>query len=116
MDPEKVDNVMNWKVPINKQRLQGFLGSVGYLADDIARVRIPMGILLELTGKDTPWRWTELHQRAFEEIQEETERFRNHSRVPLNYDDGAPTINLLVWLAREMTGRQLRLLRFTPLN
>lgn len=36
MDPDKVDNVLNWKVPTNRELLRGFLGSVGYLADDIA--------------------------------------------------------------------------------
>jgi len=33
--------------------LRGFLGAVGYLADDIGTVRIPMGILTQLTGSDT---------------------------------------------------------------
>lgn len=53
MDPDKVDSVLNWKVPTNKELLRGFLGSVGYLADDIATVRIPMGILTSLTGSDS---------------------------------------------------------------
>lgn len=41
MDPDKVDSVLKWKVPTSKELLRGFLGSVGYLADDIAFVRIP---------------------------------------------------------------------------
>lgn len=48
MDSDKVDSVLNWKVPTSKELLRGFLGSVGYLADDIARVRIPMGVLTDL--------------------------------------------------------------------
>lgn len=39
MDPAKVDNVLAWKVPTNRDLLCGFLESVGYLADDLARVR-----------------------------------------------------------------------------
>lgn len=35
MDPDKVDQIINWKVPINHDLLRGFIGSVGYLADDI---------------------------------------------------------------------------------
>lgn len=35
MDPSKVDTVLNWKVPTNRELLSGFLGSVGYLADNI---------------------------------------------------------------------------------
>ena len=52
MDPDKVDSVLNWKVPTSKTLLQAFLGSVGYLADDIKLIRIPMGVLTELTGLD----------------------------------------------------------------
>lgn len=45
MDPDKVDSVLKWKVPTNRDLLRGFIGSVGYLADDIPNVRIPLGIL-----------------------------------------------------------------------
>lgn len=44
MDPDKVVSVLAWKVPTSKELLRGFLGSVGYLADDVADVRIPMGV------------------------------------------------------------------------
>ena len=38
MDLSKVDSIANWKVPTSKELLQGFLGSVGFLADDIAGI------------------------------------------------------------------------------
>ena len=38
MDPAKVDGMLAWKVPTNWDLLQGFLGSVGYLVDDLAQV------------------------------------------------------------------------------
>jgi len=38
MDPEKVDHVVNWKVPTNCTLCRGFVGVVGYLADDIYKV------------------------------------------------------------------------------
>lgn len=41
MDPTKVDSVLAWKVPTNRDLLRGFLSLVGYLADDLARVRVP---------------------------------------------------------------------------
>ena len=50
MEPSKVDKVINWKVPTTRDLLRGFLGSVGYLADDIASIQIPMGILHGLTS------------------------------------------------------------------
>ena len=39
MDPEKVDQVLAWKTPTNQDLLRGFIGSVGFLADDIPNVR-----------------------------------------------------------------------------
>ena len=57
MDQDKVDSVLNWKVPTNRDLLRGFIGSVGYLADDIPNIRIPMGILSSLTGDMVPFRW-----------------------------------------------------------
>lgn len=56
MDPSKVDTVLNWKIPTNRELLSGFLGSVGYLADNIDRVRVPMGVLHTLTGATVPWK------------------------------------------------------------
>ena len=38
MDSEKVDSVMKWKTPTNRDLLRGFVGSVGYLADDIPNI------------------------------------------------------------------------------
>jgi hypothetical protein len=95
MDPDKVDSVLSWKVPTSKELLQGFLGSVGYLADDIAGVRVPMGILHGICGANTHFRWTETHQRAFEQIKEYTAKFCEHHRVPLNYKKDSPPINVV---------------------
>jgi hypothetical protein len=50
MDPHKIDSVLNWKTPTNRDLLRGFLGSAGYLVDDLPEVRIPMGILHNLTS------------------------------------------------------------------
>jgi hypothetical protein len=65
MDPEKVNSVLAWKTLTNRDLLRGFLGAVGYLADDLAEVRIPMAALHALTGDTVPFRWEYIHQRAF---------------------------------------------------
>lgn len=95
MDPDKVDCVVNWKVPTTKELLRGFLGSVGYLADDIAMVRIPMGILTSLTGSESSFRWDYTHQRAFDEIKRLVQAHRDHRRTPLDYSADAPRIWLI---------------------
>lgn len=83
MDPDKVDSVLNWKVPTNKELLRGFLGSVGYLADDLATIRIPMGILTSMTGSEASFKWDFTHQRAFDEIKRLVHAHREHHRTPL---------------------------------
>ena len=55
MDSEKVDGVLNWKTPTNRDLLRGFIGSVGYLADDIPNIRLPLGILSTVTGDAVPF-------------------------------------------------------------
>ncbi|KAJ2980416.1 hypothetical protein NUW54_g11009 [Trametes sanguinea] len=95
MDPDKVDSVLNWKVPTNKELLRGFLGSVGYLADDISNVRIPICILTSLTGSESSFKWDFTHQRAFDEIKRLVHAHRQHHRVPLDYSPLAPRIWLV---------------------
>ena len=95
MDPHKVDALIKWKVPTTRNLLRGFLGAAGYLADDIDRVRIPMGVLHALTSDAVPFRWDFTHQRAFEEIKESANKCRNHHRKPLDHTNGAPPINVV---------------------
>ena len=92
MDPDKVDSIVNWKVPTNRDLLRGFIGSVGFLADDVPNVRIPMGILSAITGDSVPFRWGFTEQRAFDEVKSLVHTARNHHRVPLDYSPGAPPI------------------------
>jgi hypothetical protein len=92
MDSEKVDSVLDWKIPTNRDLLRGFIGSVGYLADDIPNVRIPMGILSAVTGDTVPFRWGYTEQRAFDEVKSLVHHSREHRRVPLDYSEGAPPI------------------------
>jgi hypothetical protein len=92
MDSDKVDSVLNWKCPTNRDLLRGFLGSVGYLADNVPGVRIPMGILSAITGDAVPFRWTFTEQRAFEDVRHLVHQARDFNRTPLSYAEGAPPI------------------------
>ncbi|OJT02036.1 Retrovirus-related Pol polyprotein from transposon 17.6 [Trametes pubescens] len=95
MDPHKVDSVLNWKVPTNKSLLSSFLGAVSFLAPDCEGIRIPMGVLAPLTSATKAWRWTDTHQRAFEQVQATVHKWRHNRRISLDYSEGAPTINLV---------------------
>ena len=92
MDMDKVDTVLNWKVPTNRDLLRGFIGSVGYLADDIPNVRIPMGVLSAITGDTVPFRWGYTEQRAFDDVKRLVHNAREHHRIPLVYSPDAQPI------------------------
>ena len=72
MDPEKVDHVLAWKTPTNRDLLRGFIGSVGFLADDIPNIQIPLGILSAITGDTVPFRWGYTEQWAFDDAKQLT--------------------------------------------
>jgi hypothetical protein len=95
MDPAKVDSVVAWKTPTNRDLLRGFLGAVGYLTDDLATVRIPMSVLHGLTGDTVPYRWEYTHQRAFEDVKHIVEKGRNHRRVPIKYGPNEAPVFLI---------------------
>ena len=52
MDSHKVESIKQWKVPTNKDLLQGFLGSVNYLTLNILQLHITTGILFKI-ARDT---------------------------------------------------------------
>ena len=101
MDPAKVDKILAWKTPMNRDALRSFLGAVGFLADDIYNVRVPMGTLTEITEDTVPFRWGPTQQRAFDEVKRYVSNCAKHSRVPLNYDARADPI----WLMSDTSGK-----------
>ena len=50
MDPHKVESIRQWKVPTNKDLLQGFLGFVSYLVLNIPQLCIATSILSKIAG------------------------------------------------------------------
>jgi hypothetical protein len=94
MDPDKVDSISKWKVPMNWDLLRGFLRSVGYLSDDVLNIRIPMYVLLAITGDTIPFQWGFTEQQAFEDVKALVHAARSRSRVPVSYAEDA----LPVWV------------------
>jgi len=45
--PIRLDSILNWKIPTNRELLAGFLGAVGYLASGCHEIRNPNGKLDE---------------------------------------------------------------------
>lgn len=64
-DPEKIEAVREWKTPLNKKELRGFLGLCSYyrkFVKDHAKIVAPLNTL---TGENTKWEWHEEHEAAF---------------------------------------------------
>jgi Reverse transcriptase (RNA-dependent DNA polymerase) len=78
MDPDKVDSVLKWKTPTNRDLLQGFIGFVGYLADNIPGVRLLLGILSAITGYSVPFQWGYTEQCTFEDVKRLVQAVRDH--------------------------------------
>lgn len=95
MDPAKVTQVTNWKVPTNKGLVSSFTGSVGYLAPGCKGIRIPMQILSKVAAPSTVWRWTELEQRAFDEVKSIVNEWRDTRRKSVDYSPSAAPLNLV---------------------
>ena len=92
MDPHKVNKVLNWKAPSNKDPLRSFIGAVGFLAPDCKGIRVPMGHLSGLTADTWPWRWDDTAQRSFEEVKKIVGDHWDQRWEALNYAKGAPPI------------------------
>lgn len=94
MDPDKVDAIEKWKAPTNKKLLSGFLGSVGYLANGIRNVRIPIAALTPLTRSKKMFWWGLTEQRAFEQVKTMVAEHCNQYRTDIDDSKGAPPVNV----------------------
>ena len=81
MDPHKVDQIIKWKTPTNKDLLLQFIGAAGYLAGNCPNLRIDSAVLS--AGKK--WRWGPTEQCAFESMKENIQRYRDLHRVGIDY-------------------------------
>ena len=92
MDPYKVDKVVSWKTPMNKDLLRSFIGAVGFLALNCKGIRIPMGQLSSLTTESHPWRWDNTAQRSFDQVKQIVNEHHNGRRKALDYSPNATPI------------------------
>jgi hypothetical protein len=70
MDPHKVKAITDWPIPTTKRELQQFLGFVNFYRRFVKGFTKIAKPLTKLTGK-TNWLWTELQQKAFQELKNE---------------------------------------------
>ena len=67
VDPQKIEAVVNWKLPKNVSEVRSFLGLAGYyrkFVEGFSRIAAP---LTKLTRKDVKYDWVDACQQSFEE-------------------------------------------------
>ena len=96
MDPHKVDKVLNWKTPTNKDLLRSFIRAVGFLAPNCKGIWIPMGQLSSLTAEARPWQWDDMAQRSFDAVKRIVDSYRDERHKALDYSEGADPIYVMM--------------------
>lgn len=66
--PKKVEAIIRLNVPKTKRQLRHFLGMVNYYRDMWRRRSHILAPLTSLISKDVPFKWTQEHTEAFEEM------------------------------------------------
>ena len=95
--------MVNWKVLTNCTLCRGFIGAVRYLADDIYKVRVPLGVLAEASAETKPFQWGYTKQRAFETVKRYASACAPHCHVPLDYGLNRDPI----WVMTDAYGNRL---------
>ncbi|GES88280.1 enzymatic polyprotein, putative [Rhizophagus clarus] len=65
-DPEKIDKIVNYPIPVNIRDLRGVLGLFSYYRRFIKNFSQLADPMYELLKKDVVYKWTETQQQAFE--------------------------------------------------
>lgn len=67
MDGEKIKTIQEFKAPNSKKELQSYLGFLNFYRRFIEKFAHVIAPTIDLVKKDTPWRWEERHEAAFQE-------------------------------------------------
>lgn len=88
-DPEKIQVVRQWPVPVSVKDVRSFLGLAGYYRKFVRHFGIISKPLTELLRKGQPFIWTQHHQEAFDTLkQSDISTGVGHARFPENVCGG----------------------------
>ena len=70
VDPQKIEAIVNWKLPTNVSEVRSFLGLAGYyrkFVEGFSKIATPLTNLLK---KDQKFDWSDTCQHSFEELRQ----------------------------------------------
>ena len=67
-DPANIEKIKAWEAPQNVKKLKTFLGLTGYYRQFVKDYAKIAEVLTDLTRDGVEWKWTDDHQKAFEEL------------------------------------------------
>ena len=70
VDPQKIEAIVNWKLPTNVYEVRSFLGLVGYyrkFVEGFSKIATPLTNVLK---KDQKFEWSDTYQHSFEELRQ----------------------------------------------
>ena len=65
---KKVEAIMNLAPPTTKKQLRCFIGLVNFYRDMWQHRSTLLAPLTKLTSKSVPWKWTDVEQKAFDDM------------------------------------------------
>ena len=68
MDPEKAKAILEMPRPTNVEEVQRLNGFVNYLSKFLPKLADSMEPIRRLTRKDVQWRWTQVEEKALQEV------------------------------------------------
>ncbi|CAF3680882.1 unnamed protein product [Rotaria sordida] len=70
-DPQRVEAIKNMPAPKNVKELEAFIGKVNYYGKFISKFSDKCKLLNHLRKKNTPWKWSQECQQAFDNLLQE---------------------------------------------
>jgi len=82
---ERLERILNWKIPKNRKQLQSFIGLLNYVAPHFPHAATVAAPLTELTGSNVTSHWDDMHTLAFNQHKQLCDDAA--SLTPLNKQD-----------------------------
>ena len=113
-DPDKVRSIREAPTPTNASEVRSFMGMVTFCARFIPHLATTGAPLMELTHKNTKWKWTRCHDEAFKAIKNSiTEKLAYYDpRLPTSIRVDASPVGVAAILTQKTSHNNLKIISY----